>query len=150
MPTPTPEVFFVYDDNGVPVTGASAGMSFTIYKTEAGADITPQPAITEIGAGAYKFTPATPPSGHGIVYVVNTGFQPPHYGRYFRIEDYYPDKILDIQSFLFGRWEIKTTGGDANRIIYYQPDGVTELAKFDLLDVNGAPGTINPYLRRPV
>ncbi len=150
MATPTPEVFFVYDETGVPLTGAAAGMSFVAYRTEAGIVITPEPSITEIGGGGYSFTPATPPTNHGIVYVLQTGGYPAYVARYYRPEDYYPDKILGIESFLFGKWEIKTAGPDANRIIYYQPDGTTVLAKFDLLDSNGDPTTLNPFLRDPV
>lgn len=146
MATPTPEVFFVYDDSGSPLTGVAADMSFSLYATEAGAAITP-PAITEIGGGAYKFTPATPPTGHGIVYLVATGHQPKFTGRYFRVEDYAADQVPDIRNLLYGNSEMKTTGGDANRQLIYGPDGTTVIARFNLFDVTGAPSIFSPIRR---
>lgn len=49
-----------------------------------------------------------------------------------------------------GKWEIKVTGPDANRLILYKPDGVTVLKKFDLKNANGDPTFVNPFQRIPV
>lgn len=122
-------------------------MSFIAYKTEAGVDITPQPEIKMIGGGAYKFTPDTPPGTHGLMYVLSTGGYPAFVARYFRVEDYYTDKLLPIESDLFGRWRVSTTGGDAYKIVFYQPDGLTVLAKHNLFDAAGAPTVFNPFTR---
>jgi len=155
--SPTTEVFFVYNlADGTPLTGAAAGMSFDTYKNSSGTNITPQPTITEIGGGAYGFTPSFSDANHGTVYVLNTGTNgnPARVARYMRPEDYAPDSILtivtQIQSYTEGKWKIFTTGPDANRLVIYDVDGVTVLKKYDLQDASGSPTYINPFVRIPV
>lgn len=57
------------------------------------------------------------------------------------------DEIKQVEE---GRWKIFTTGGDANRLVFYQADGVTVLKKFDLKDSSGNPTTTNIFERVPV
>jgi hypothetical protein len=59
-------------------------------------------------------------------------------------------QIQDLLDYQAGKWEIKTTGADANRLILYRPDGVTVLKKFDLKNANGDPTFVNPFQRVPV
>lgn len=49
------------------------------------------------------------------------------------------DQINTIFQFTAGRWKIFSTGPDANRIVYYEEDGITVVAKFDLKDLTGSP-----------
>lgn len=49
-----------------------------------------------------------------------------------------------------GKWEIKTSGPDANRLVIYRQDGVTVLKKFDLKDGAGDATFVNPFSRTPV
>jgi hypothetical protein len=56
----------------------------------------------------------------------------------------------DAHDEAFGKWEIFTSGPDANRLVLYRADGVTVLKKFDLTNALGAPSTINPFKRTPV
>ena len=131
------------------MTGVSP--TFDTYKDDLGSDLA-QPTITEIGGGAYKFTPniiSTPT--RCIVYVVNGGVtaNPRRLARFVRPEDYFPDMLLDINDVQFGRWKIFNSGGDANRMVLYRPDG-SILKKFDLKDVGGASTVNNPFERNPV
>ena len=48
-----------------------------------------------------------------------------------------------------GKWVIVTSGPDVNKLVFYKPDGVTVIAKFNLFDANGNPTTINPFTRTP-
>jgi hypothetical protein len=57
------------------------------------------------------------------------------------------DELLQIQK---GKWQIFTSGPDANRLVIFQADGVTVLKKFELFDANGVPTSINPFRRVPV
>lgn len=59
-------------------------------------------------------------------------------------------KMDDVVDYHQGKWEIKTTGPDANRLILYRADGVTVLKKFDLADAAGNPTYISPFKRTPV
>lgn len=150
MASPTPEVFAVYDNSGNPLTGVAAGMSFSYYGTEAGVAVLPQPAISEIGtSGIYKFTPGAIPSGHGLAYILVTGHQPAYVTRYVRPEDYAADTVIDLKNLLFGTWEIKTTGPDANKMVFTAPDGVTVVLKVALTDIAGLPTVLNAFKRTP-
>jgi hypothetical protein len=59
-------------------------------------------------------------------------------------------QIQDLLDYQAGKWEIKATGPDANRLILYRPDGTTVLKKFDLKNANGDPTFVNPFQRVPV
>lgn len=158
MASPKLEAFQVYNiSTGAPLTGAAGGMSFAAYKDSTGANLV-APAITEIGGGWYGFVPTLPVDPNkGLVYTVATGAAPTYVGRYVRPEDYTTDDIPTIKSDLallkkvgVNRWQIHTTGPDANRLVIYDDDGTTPLYKFSLADSNGAPTTSAPYRRTPV
>ena len=146
MASPRVEVFIVLDAAGTPVTGAT--ITFSTYKNTAGANLA-QPAITEIGGGAYMFTPVFLDPTKGIVYVADTGagHLPRYYTRYIRPEDWDLD---DVRQFLTGKWQIFTSGPNANQMICYDDDGTTPLYTFNLLSSTGVPSTLNPYTRDPV
>lgn len=59
-------------------------------------------------------------------------------------------RVVDLQDETLGRWEVVTTGPDANRLVLYRQDGVTVLKKFNLQDASGSPTVINPFRRIPV
>lgn len=170
MGSPKIVTIFVFDPiTGNPVTGQAGAMSFTTYKDETGTNLS-APAITEIGGGAYKFTPIFISPVHGIVYVLNTGtgVSPTGYNGFLRPEDFNLDNLdvatsvlqtaigtlqadtTRIKKLTVGKWEIFTGGPDANRMVFYDTDNTTVLLKVDLLDANGVPTTVNPYTRIPV
>lgn len=148
MASPKIEVLFFYDNAGAPLTGLT--VTFDTYKDDLGSNLA-QPTITEIGGGAYKFTPVLNPA-RGIVYIVNGGAtaNPRRQSRFCRPEDYAVDLLQDMSDMDFGKWEIKTTGPDANRMLTYRPDGVTILKRFNLFDAAGVPTSINPFRRDPI
>lgn len=153
MASPKLEVFFVKSTaTNLPLTGAAGSMVFETYKNDLGANVTPQPTISEIGGGLYAFTPVFSDAARGIAYVITTGASgnPDRIYRYMRPEDWNADKVDTLVSIETGKWEIKTSGPDANRMIMYAADGVTVLYKFDLFDESGAATTINPFKRVPV
>lgn len=149
MASPKIEVFFLYDGTGAPLTGVVP--TFDTYRRDDGTDlIGTAPAITEIGGGAYKFTPVFP-TDHGIAYVVNGGASanPRRSARYMRPEDYATDLVQDLYDAEFGKWQIFTSGADNHRLVMYRPD-TSILKKFDLFDSAGAPTSINPFRRDPL
>lgn len=152
MATPKLEVFFLFDNNGDPKTGVT-GLTFSTYKDHLGVNITPQPTISEIGGGAYKFLPVFV-SDQGIVYVVNaTGSNPKYVTKFMRPEDYAAEEAgagqIDAIDAALGKWQIFTSGPDANRLVIYRQD-TTVLKKFDLFDKDGLPTAVNPFRREPV
>jgi len=149
MASPKIEVLFFYSaSTGAPLTGLTP--TFTTYSDTSGTPVA-QPAVSEIGGGAYKFTP-TLTANQGIVYVLDAGATatPRYATRYMRYEDYFTDYTKDIYQYEQGRWKIFTTGPDANRMVFYEDDGTTVLKKFDLLDSAGSPTTSSPFERDPV
>lgn len=149
MASPQIIVFTIFDSSNNPLTGQAGLMSFTTYKNEIGTNLS-APTIVEVGGGAYKFTP-TFATNHGIAWVINTGAgaNPPSLFGYIRPEDFYPDQIQDLTDEAFGKWQIFTIGGNANKLILYRADGVTILKTFDLQDASGNPTTTNPFIRVP-
>lgn len=161
MASPKDENLFFFDPAAdVPLTGLSP--TFTTYKDDLGNDLA-QPVISEVGGGWYKFTPVFADPDRSISYIVDGGVSasPRYIYRNMRPEDWNADnadtsvsavetKIDDIHAVSLGKWEIKTTGVDANRMILYAEDGVTVLKKFDLFDDSGAPTSVNPFVREPV
>lgn len=150
MASPKIEVFFLYDSNGAPLTGATP--VFDTYKDDLGTNLS-QPTISEIGGGAYKFTPdITTNPDRGIAYVIDGGVSanPRRLARYVRPEDYALDLVLDLHDMEFGKWQIFTSGGDIHRLVTYRADGVTILKKFNLFDSAGVPTAINPFRRDPI
>lgn len=146
------EVFFVKSTaTNLPLTGAAGTMAFETYVNDLGAAVTP-PSIVELGGGLYGFTPVFASAIRGIAYVVTTTAlgNPDRVYRYMRPEDWNPDKIDTLMQIEVGKWEIKTTGPDANRLIFYDTDGTTELYKFDLFNSIGVASVLNPYKRVPV
>lgn len=146
-------VFFIYDSNtGAPLAGQTANLSFATYSDTSGGALT-NPAITEIGGGAYKFTITFPISGLGVVYVLacsSVNATPSYQHGFVRPEEFYIDNIATLMSINQGRWKIHTSGPDANRLVYYADDGITVLKKFDLFDADGNPTTSTPFERVPV
>lgn len=161
MASPKIEVIFIYNEiTGAPVTGAT--FTFETYKDHTGVNLT-APSITEIGGGAYCFTPSFT-TDKGIVYILRTdtaNATPKRVSRYMRPEDWNTDNsdlpisslsatIDELSAIAKGKWEIKTTGPDANRLILYDTDGITVIQKFDLKDASGSPTTTSIYRRDPV
>lgn len=144
MASPKIFAFIVYDaTTGIPKTGAAGSFTFETYKTEAGVNQTP-PSIVEIGGGGYYFTP-TFVTDHGIFFVLNTANLPLRISGYLRPEDYNADDIpsletnvTNVMQYQQGSWTIATTGPDANRMIFYAPDGITVLQKYDLQQTDGS------------
>lgn len=134
---------------GTPLPGQTP--TFLTYCDETGAAILPQPTIVEIGGGGYYFIPTFHP-GHGTFYVVDggSGTASRYVSNLVRPEDYYPDMILDLEDEIVGKWQVFTSGPDANRLVLYRQDGVTVLKKFDLKDSTGAPTSTLPFTRIPV
>lgn len=160
MASPKLEAFAIFNlSTGAPMTGQAGSMSFLTYKDDTGVNVTPVPTIVEIGGGWYGFLPSFPANPNkGVVYTVDTGpnANPTKVTRYMRPEDYNADAIPTIQAlaerirdFGEGKWEIATTGPNANHFIVYAADGVTVLRKYQLLDASGLPTTTNPYKRSP-
>lgn len=145
MSAPKIVSFFCYDGTNTPKTGLTP--VFLTYKDDTGAGVTP-PAITEIGGGAYKFIP-TFTTGRAILYCINPGtnITPVRLSGMVRPEDFGVDTLLQIG---VGSWEIKTTGVNANQMLFYDTDGVTILYKFNLTDVSGTPTTTGVFKRTPV
>jgi len=48
------------------------------------------------------------------------------------------------------KWQIFTSGPDANRLVVFDDDDITPLVKFDLKDAAGSATTTNPFTRIPV
>lgn len=139
-----------------------------------GASLLPGPAITAVDVGGvpgtntgeYKFT-YTP--GVDVSFTIDGGASLPAELRYIRGVSTPDDTFLDqtisalntpiaavkadtqrIKAEKEGRWKIFTSGGDANRLVLYDTDGVTPLQKWDLKDIAGAPTTTAIYERVPV
>jgi hypothetical protein len=150
LTSPKIVVFFLYDGSGSPLTGVSP--TFITYLDDTGTPAA-QPTITEIGGGAYRFTPDF--SGNpqlGFAYVVDgtVSANPRLVNGYARPEDYFPDLIGNMSTVTFGRWQIFTTGPDANHLVLFEADGITVLQKFQLQDPGGIPTTVNPFTRVPI
>lgn len=149
MASPEIEVLFFYSaSTGAPLTGLTP--TFASYTDTSGTPVA-QPAISEIGGGAYKFTPVVGAS-QGIVYVMDAGATatPRYATRFIRNSDFALDDVPTILQYSQGRWKIHTSGPDANRLVIYEEDGTTVLRKFDLLDSAGSPTSTQPYEREPV
>ncbi len=143
-------VFMVYDSGtGLPKAGALGSLAFVTYKDETGSNIT-TPTLVEIGGGLYGFIPNYT-AGHGAAFVISTGNNPAYVYGFTRPEDWYIDNTdwptSNLKEFQQGSWEIKTTGPDANKMIFYGTDGVTVLHKFALTDQSGNPTFTNPFKR---
>lgn len=107
------------------------------------------------GTGCYKLLlPASVTDLPGpFMYAVKDNLHPAYIGAIKVVENEEVDtyeKILDIHAAQVGRWEIKTSGPDANRFIVYADDGVTVVRKYDLIGADGLPTFINPFQRNPV
>lgn len=151
--SPQIEVFWIYSlSTGAPLTGQTGNMSFSFYADDLGVAITPQPTITEVGGGAYKFTPAFAGDGRAAVYTLhinNVDASPAYVNRLVRKEDWYPDLIARIQAITEGHWKISTVGADANTLTLYDKNGTTVLQQWSLFDNVGLPTTTKIYERRP-
>lgn len=171
MSSPKLEVLFVFNaTTGLPQAGLT--LTFSTYKDDQGNNLT-QPTITEIGGGAYKFTPVFSDATKGIVYIVATGANPAYLMRYMRPEDWNADNadvasstlatasslttasstISSVLKWVSADEELVTSGGDAGRKVYRDSsDHSTVLGKFDLLESDGvtkdSTGTITFHKRK--
>lgn len=145
MASPRIKVFAVFDGAGAPLTGVVP--TFSYYRDDLGGALA-APVISEIGGGLYKFVPNYPISlSRSAVYMLSTaGNSPAYYYENVRREDYAPE---DARQALLGKWQIYTSGPDANRLVMYADDGVTVLQKFDLRDSSGNPTVNAPFSRLP-
>lgn len=99
MASPKVEVFFAYDSvTGLPKPGLVP--TFSSYVDETGVAILPQPTITDVGGGAYVFTPVFANPAKGIIYQVATGASPGYWGRYMRPEDWNDDNADVLSSLI--------------------------------------------------
>jgi hypothetical protein len=156
MASPKIEVFWLFNaGTGVPLTGATP--TFTYYADTSGTPLA-QPSITEIGGGAYKFTPSVS-ANQGIVYTIDAGVSSGnrYIFRHIREEDWNNDAIPDVLSIVEriqllkeGRWKVHSSGLDANRLVLYSSDGTTALQKWDLKDLAGSPTIAEVFERVPV
>jgi hypothetical protein len=149
MSSPKLQGFFLYDaTTGAPLAGITP--TFSTYKDDTGANVA-QPAITEVGGGCYSFTPVFT-TDKAIFFIIDAtvASEPRYVAGVLRPEDFYVDRVEDLYQEAFGKWQIHTTGGDANRLVLYKTDGVTVLQKFDLQNAAGDPISVNPYIRIPV
>lgn len=149
MASPQIVVFFLFDETtGAPLTGVVPTFD---TRRDSDGTVVAAPTITEVGGGAYKFTPSFP-TDKGLVFVINggVGSSPRRQAMFLRPEDYNVDLITDLNDVAFGKWQVFDTGPDANRLVLYREDGVTVLKKFDLSDNLGAPAVNNPFKRDPV
>lgn len=173
MGSPQIEVFLVFDKStGLPVAGRLSDLSFSSYTDETGSNVTPQPTFSEIGNGAYKFTPSFPSSSHGIMYVVNTGTNTanPYVYRYMRPEDWKTDNlpadpasdttvtsvksdtstmlphVVQTRHLTEGRWKVDSIN---STLTAYAQDGTTILQVWNLKDSHGNPTSLNPFERIP-
>lgn len=150
MASPQIELIVFYNaSTGAPLTGLTPSF-LTYINADSGAAIA-QPAISELGGGAYKFTPVNS-TGVAIFYLMDGGATatPRYASRLIRPEDWNVDSISTILQYSQGRWKIHTSGPDANRLVIYEEDGTTVVRKFDLTDSGGSPTTTSPYERTPV
>jgi len=137
-------VFFLYDaSTGAPKAGETP--VFATYKDDLGSNVS-QPAISAIGGGAYKFTPAFT-TGRGIAFNISSGSTalPLYQGGYLRPEDYLVDDIDIVSKVQKNRWKVTN-----NQLIIYDDDGTTPYYTFNLFDENGAPTTTKIFERVPV
>lgn len=149
MGSPQNVVFFAFTPStGAPLTGQAGNITFDTYKDSSGNNLA-QPAITEVGGGAYQFTPVFADPTKSIAFVINLGAAANNQrlSGFVRPEDYYEDLIQAMSQYQQGSWEIKNSGPDANRMIIYAPDGVTVLFKYNLTDAGGNPVTTGVYKR---
>jgi hypothetical protein len=175
MASPKILTFAVFNTTtGVPQSGLAGSLVFASYKDDTGANLT-QPSFVEIGSsGIYYFLPVFT-ANRGIAFMIATGANPAYVSGYLRPEDFNIDNadattssvatavgnvltalataqtdLTLIKKLQTNKWEIKVTGPDANRMIFYDDDDVTPILKVDLLDQNGLPTSTNPYARTPV
>ena len=177
MSSPKIETVFLFNPTtGAPLTGQASLMSFDCYRDDQGTSLS-APTISEIGvSGVYKFTPTFSDPARGIVYILNcgSGANPTHVTRYMRPEDWNSDNTDALSStlataanlatltsstagitttttllvdILLGDQSVKTSGGDANRLVLLKQDGTTVIKKFNLTDANAVPTTTNPFTR---
>ena len=130
-----------FSESGVPKTGLSP--TITIQKVSDNSVVVNAQAMTEVGNGFYKYSYTTDndESYVGVADSVTlTGSE-----RYAPIATEVQGDVDFVRDFLSGKWEI--TG---NHMIFSTPDGLTELTRFDLFDVNGNPTMTQVYKREVV
>ncbi len=149
--SPKPQVFLVLDPvTNLPLTGGAGGMTFEFYAKDDGTPIGSHPSITEIGGGQYKFSASFSDPTHGICWVISTGANPAYVSGYLRPEDYFSDYTQSIYKIETNKWQIFTSGPNANTLCFFDDDGTTILYQFDLADSADAPTSTTPFKRTPV
>lgn len=135
--------FAVTDSSGDPVTGlTNSDFSKTLYNpsgTEVSGSVTV--TVSELGTGIYRvsFTPNV--VGEWALNIINaTYFAGGQSANYQCVTGV----VMDIYNIEYGRWKIVS-----NQMIFYKPDGVTEIATFDLKDLAGNAAQQNVYERTP-
>lgn len=114
MASPKVEVFFAFDSiTGLPKPGLAP--TFSKYTDETGAAIVPQPSISDVGGGAYEFTPVFANPAHGIIYQAATGASPGYWGRYMRPEDWNDDNSDVLASLIKAKTDLIGTATVASQ-----------------------------------
>jgi hypothetical protein len=146
-------VFPLFALSGAPATGITP--TFSTYESLAGAPIT-QPTIVEIGNGFYGFQPGPTDIANGTVYIIDgtTACNPRYQAGALQPGADVSADVTEVLALctlmanvLTGRWEIVTSGMNANQMIFYGPDNTTVIATFNLLDINGNPAFSGIYQR---
>jgi hypothetical protein len=140
MSSPRIIVFAIFDSSLSPLPGQTP--TFATYKDDTGTDL-PNPIISEIGGGFYKFTPVFD-DNHGIAYMIDGGVSasPRFQYNYVRPEDFNQDNILKL---LKNRWKVVS-----NQLVIYDDDGTTVLFTYNLFDDNSLPTMTRIFERVPV
>jgi hypothetical protein len=122
MASPKLEVFFLYNaTTGAPLTGQT-GLTFTSYKNDLGTNLA-QPTISELGGGAYGFTPVFADLARGITYLVNTnGAVPAYFSRFMRPEDW--NDPAGTPRFMMRAWRFVPT----TKYVYWTVTGAPDLS----------------------
>ncbi len=150
---------FSVSDAGDPSGATGLSPAFTFYSDLETLTALTAPAITEVGAGHYKFSvdwdtadESTAPT-NSIAFVIDadpggstltTDSDRYITGRINRSDNYSTsiDSILEVT---LGKWEVAS-----NQLILYKQDATTVVKTFNLFDSAGSPTSTLPARREPV
>ena len=135
--------FAVVDADDNPVTGLVNGDFTKELYNPSGTEVSGIVTITisELGNGLYRvsFTPNV--IGEWALNIFNatyfTGGKSENYQCVTGV-------VMDIFDLEYGRWKIVS-----NQMIFYKPDGISEIARFDLKDLAGNAAQQNVFERTP-
>jgi hypothetical protein len=136
-----------YTNSGIPSTGLSP--TIDIWSVSDGSQDVDDGAMTELDGGWYKYDfTITNDSEHIWVIDSNDGtmsnFETYKYGSNFNDHTTQLDFIENMEG---GRWLIDE---DNDQMIFYGSDNVTEVARFNLKDQDGAASVLNVFERTRV